>query len=886
MTELPDAVRQGRFRDVPAVVRGLSPADRAAALRGLKALRAEVRDWGWDRWDEGCAAQRALLVAGAACHDDAAAAAGWIAARDLRRWVPVPYEQVVEAVADRDRAWLGDVAHRLARRSATARDDYPLIHELVRRAGCAVPRTDGYLHGWVDSLSRHGARPDLASDPQAPDLVPRLFETVGAAQALVWRKEWTDALAALPATGTVARTVLVDGCVARLLLGGRQADLRFFLGLLTALEPTADEEAAHTADWAALAAQAPSPVAGHALEVLSRLAEAGRLPVRQAAEASASVLFRPEKKLVRAQLSLLARILRDDAGAAGELLPVVAELFGHEDTGMQEQALGLVGRHLGAVDADVRRALAGTAADLLSPVHRAAAVDVFGDLPEPAGADGPYEELLPPAPERGRVAPAPRALPELVGDLAEALRPGDPDPIGVERVLAGLVRHAHTDPAALREALTALLPGLWWQRETRLGPDRLEGLHLVLAALLGRVDPGDLRRALRRQAGPEVCAGERLALVWLARTQEAALRVLTEPLPFLLATPTWHTGSVDAGELVARLAEYRRLDARPAECDLAQALLRVERTGPGAAAAAEAAGALGTRAGDRLAAWLAGPAPYGPGTRVPTEAARPGRAREAGRPPVVPVAVATPGRPALCAGLPPALRALAEPFAGTDDRCSCRGPVTGLQLTVLPEDRETLAAWLLPRVARATETEEPDGARWLPVLAEAGGEAGPSLHLAVAYGLGARHSEDRLAAVDALLVLATRGELDAARLGRDLAELVRLGTVKVNRLADAVRTAAATGAYATVWTVLGAALPTLLTGGEPPRGLGELLAVGGDCAERCGDARHLPGGPPEGLAEVAARRGSTRLAVQARRLAQALRAGEQRPAGRPAKRSA
>ncbi|MFJ3160673.1 DUF7825 domain-containing protein [Streptomyces kanasensis] len=881
MTELLDAVRQGRFRDVPGLVRGLAPADRAAALGGLKALRAEVRDWGWGRWDEGCAVQRALLVAGAACHGDAAAAGAWIAARDLRRWVPVPHEQVLEAVADRDPAWLGDLAHRLAGRSATARDDYSLIRELVRRAGCAVPKTDGYVHGWADSLSRRGARPDLVSDPQAPELVPRLFETAEAAEGLVWRKDWTEALVALPAAGTVTRPVLVDGCVSRLLRGGRQGDVRFFLGLLSALELTADEERARAADWAALAADAPSTVAGYALEVLSRLAASGHLPVRQAAEASASVLFRTEKKLVRAQLSLLGRILRDDPGAAGELLPVVAELFGHEDTDLQERAVKLVGRHLGAVDADVRAVLVGTAVELLSPVHRDLAAEVFGGLPEQAGADGPYEELLPPAPERQRVAPAAGTLPELVRDLAVALRPGEPDPIDDERVLDGLVRHAHADPDALREAVSALLPGVWWRDETRLGPQRLDGLHLVLAALLGRVDPGDLRRALRREAAPEACVHDRLAHVRLARAQEVALRVRTEPLPFLLATPTWHTGAVDAAELVARLAEYRRLDVRPAECDLAQALLRVERRGPGTAAAAEAAAALGTPAGERLgAALLEGRPGYGPGTRVVVEAARDARARDAGRPPVVRAAVTTPEPPGMRQWFPPGLRALARPFAGTDDGCHCWGTVSGHLLTVLPEDRETLATWLLPQVTRAVDDEGRDGARFLPALAEAGGEAGPSLHLVLACGLGARHSEDRLAAVDALLVLATRGELDPARLGRDLAELVRLGTVKVNRLADAVRTAAATGAYATVWTVLAAALAPLLTGGEPPRGLGEVLAVAADCAERCGDARHLPGGPPEGLAGTAARRGSSRLVVQARRLAAALGIAEQRPARR------
>ncbi|MCY0957845.1 hypothetical protein [Streptomyces sp. H27-H5] len=121
----------------------------------------------------------------------------------------------------------------------------------------------------------------------------------------------------------------------------------------------------------------------------------------------------------------------------------------------------------------------------------------------------------------------------------------------------------------------------------------------------------------------------------------------------------------------------------------------------------------------------------------------------------------------------------------------------------------------------------------------------------MATGLGSRHAEDRPGAVDALLVLAGRGELDAPLIGRDLAELVGLGTVKANRLADSARTAAATGAYATTWTLLAGAIPALLArDAAPPPGTGE-----------------LPAAPdPEGLAVQASRPGSSRLVAQPRRL--------------------
>ncbi|MEU1163848.1 hypothetical protein ABZ372_25730, partial [Streptomyces sp. NPDC005921] len=154
-----------------------------------------------------------------------------------------------------------------------------------------------------------------------------------------------------------------------------------------------------------------------------------------------------------------------------------------------------------------------------------------------------------------------------------------------------------------------------------------------------------------------------------------------------------------------------------------------------------------------------------------------------------------------------------------------------------------------------------------------GGPAGESTLLCLAYGLGARHPEDRLAAVDALLVLAARGQLDAERLGADLGQLVRRGAVKPLRLAESARTAAATGANTTIWEMLRHTLPVqladLATAGTTvpasARGLGELLSVAAECAERSGARGVLPH-----LSQAAARRGSSRLVVQARRLREAL----------------
>ncbi|MCU7821766.1 DUF6493 family protein, partial [Kitasatospora sp. DSM 101779] len=191
-------------------------------------------------------------------------------------------------------------------------------------------------------------------------------------------------------------------------------------------------------------------------------------------------------------------------------------------------------------------------------------------------------------------------------------------------------------------------------------------------------------------------------------------------------------------------------------------------------------------------------------------------------------------------------------------------PASERWTAILPHHREETAARLIERFAAAADFDERGAPQLLPALAEAGGPAGPAVHLALAYGLGARHREDRTAAVDALLVLAARGDLDGALLGRESAELVALGPVKPNRLTDSLRAAADTGAHGTVWSVLAAALPQLLAG-EPPRGIGDLLAVAADCARRC-TAR----GAIREVTSLAARGGSSRAVREAAALQEVL----------------
>ncbi|MFD8999678.1 DUF6493 family protein [Streptomyces sp. NPDC059582] len=885
MSSLMDAVRAGRTADVVRLLDGMTDAERRAVLPGLKALRKELRPVRWER--EAMRAHPALHLAGAACETGAAAVTSWIAGADVN-WSSSRLALLLHVLGDRDSTWLAEVTRRLAERPVSSGVAYELMAGLVRLSGRPVPTTDAYVRGWVEHTSstwRHGATvlDQLREDPHLARLTAALFETDDIGGPLEWGSaegpdNWADALARLTAEGALDRTATVDACVARLLRGGTAADHRAFLRLLKALALTRDEERERTADWLALASDSVSVVASHAQSVLGALALDGGLPPRRLGEMSAAVLFRSEKKLMRAQLVLLGKVLPRDPSAAEELLPVVAQAFGHDDPYVQERALRLVERHLGKVDsAQVRAGLAEAAGQLI-PVLRTRAVRTLGAASRDE-APVAHVEVLPPVPEPLRLAPAPGSAIELATELGAVLA-SEGDVASFERALDGLVRLAYSDREGLMEALVPVMARRWWNRartdaeyvyrpDAHYGAsfkgfhDAEDGLDLVLATLAGEGPDTRLRLGVSRGSTARSCAHSALARAFDARLWEVAHRISTDPLPFLLSTPSWSTGLLEPDELVERLDSYRRLGADAGAADFAQALLRVRRTDRTAAtAAAIRAAALGTPEGTRLAAWLTSEAPSMPSRRRRTSGPR--------------VLVEAAELLELQMKFPAEFAHLGRPAGVFDGHRYCPHWNHELRrhwLAVLPERRELVAVRLL-RDLSGVAVDDARGADVLPLLAESGGEAGDAVHLCLAYGLGARHAQDRLAAVDALLVLAARAELDGARLGADLGELVRSGAVKPQRLADSLRTAAATGANATIWGLLGHALPLLLadlsvdgaTG--PARGLGELLAVAAECAERSGARGDLPH-----LAQAAARRGSSRLVTQARRLRSALTEG-------------
>ncbi|MFB6632023.1 DUF6493 family protein [Streptomyces sp. NPDC056362] len=899
----------GASGEVPALLAPLDAAGRKAALTRLRALRAEVRDGKWAEPPHVPSRIRsALYVAGAGCLTTPESAASWLGARDLSaREEDGPL--ALAALGDPDPEWAADLARRLSRRRAVAEDSYPLLRGLVVRSGYAVPPTDGYVIGWTRHLTGDRLVERLRADPQTPVLVAHALAMAEPPEQLtrpVDRRpeaQWPPALAALVGEGVLDRAEVLDACVSRLVRGGPLRSLRLALETVRLLAPGAAELRARIPDWVGISADAPSLVAGYAQDLLAELASAGALPVGALAELTTGVLFRTEKKLVRAQLALVGHVLEREPDAAGELLPALTEAFGNEDTELQERALRLVGRHLADASPEVRRELGGAAA-LLSPAHRRAAEELFGaDLIREAAL--PYEEILPPVPETRRPAAPATTVEELVAELVgQGLAE---DPVAFERALDGLVRLAHRDRAGVAAAVREAFPSPGWEQETHSFPHEAQGIHVVLAGLIGLLDPAlaDVHRT--KGHGADACLHQALSGVLDARLRETAVLVGTDALPFLLAAPTRLTGAIDPPVLVERLREYRDADVEPAPADLAQALLRVLRGDPSAGRAAEEAAALGTPAGDRLAAWLRDEAAVGVSVRLLR------RDDEAARYSLEDRLVVDVGaHQAVRAEFPPAFQWLGGVPEATPRRCHHGIEGRAQWAPVLPADRELLAACLLPTLAHGVDGDARDATEPLTALVEADGPVGRAVLLALAFGLGSVDADDRLRAVDAVLVLAARGELDARRLGGELARLVAEGSVKPNRLADAARTAAATGAYGTVWAILAATLPRLLGAAEPTtetetaaetetktameseteaeseteeraeprtaatarpvRGLGEVLSVAADCVERCGAREEVAG-----LDALASERSSTRLVVQAKRLRNALRQRADQP---------
>ncbi|CAL9612917.1 hypothetical protein SUDANB120_05684 [Streptomyces sp. enrichment culture] len=465
---------------------------------------------------------------------------------------------------------------------------------------------------------------------------------------------------------------------------------------------------------------------------------------------------------------------------------------------------------------------------------------------------------------RGGVAGGYRlAAAEAVARAAGELIGGDGGSVPeYEALLDAVVRLAGRDRAALAAALQPVVEQ--WPGPYQPQAAAARRLLAVVRSAAGPVEPGPAEPSRFL----ETCQHEAVDVLLAARAGEVcSLLRRGVAVPMLLATSDSADGTLDPRELVMRLTEYEQAGARPGPADLGQALLRCGG-GPADPDVVAAAEELELPEGQRVAAWLrAGglPQPELTVEREPGEPEPPSRRRRArvGR------------RILVGTGELPGRGDFPRPFWSLFRRFE---PMIGCNhlllrsrerhaAAALPWHPEIVASRLLAQVAAtADQNGSGDGSPdFLPALARSAGPAGPAVHLAVAYGLGARPDPARAAAVEALAGLAARGRLDGALLGAHVARLVLLGTLKLPVVTASLREAAgASGGAAAVWPVVAAALPELLAppgSGGPVRPHVPLLALAADCAAACGARGTVPG-----VDTLATRPGSAPSTREARRL--------------------
>ncbi|MDR8409893.1 DUF6493 family protein [Nonomuraea sp. 3-1Str] len=834
-----------------AVVAGLTGDERGEVARELPGHLAVLKreaaggERPWDIWSDGGRGwAEPLRVAGAGTIGGAAAAAVWLNRREFQRFWDQPDDvpHILHAVAARSPEWQADLAARLALRLRGTDNDsgrsVRLALELLRRTGAEPPAHDPLTLAWVRVWP-----PDPGGAPLLDAMLPRLFEVEGVGRLLRADEERPVRLAALAARGRISRAFLLDGCVSRFLRGGTAADLRFFVRLHEALDPAPDEVAGRRRDYARLLPAAPANVADLALR---RLRSAGPLDPEEAAEAVEGLVFRAEGRLVRAGLAWLDRLVRDHPGDLDGYAPALATALVCEAGEARDRAARLALKHAGRFTPDGASAIRDAVA-LMPAGEGVELAQVFGGDPVPALPDPArfIPPSLPPAPRPARMPPPVTAPEALTG-----FTPSEYDWLAPERWLDAFVRLAASDRRGLTEALapvaarfrTRVLWGRpWWHAD-----------EWVMAMAKELTDPGTERRAAERTTSfgapatiqervPESGHARLSRLMPLRRYAEVyeALTAGTLP-PYLLATPTYASGLLDAAELVERLEGYERDGVEPLPVDLEQALLRLSRT-----ASAEVAGRAArlTGAAGRTVARLLSADRVDPRVELRWED--------------------TPNGPLIV----PVLFAGGSGITVLDGEMthSRRDEVLELLLPVLASHRDLAAAHAVHGLLSYAPYSKP-GLDALTALAAAEGPAGDGVGFLVAYHLCESPEE----AVPRLLELAASGGLPGEGTGRGLAALLRYDETRWEYrcyspagVLRALEELARRGAHREVWGVLAG----LLTGYLP--GPGEratsthtrMMTLAADVAGWAG-AR----GALAPVAELAARPRETGLVRQAGRL--------------------
>ncbi|NUR48720.1 MAG: hypothetical protein HOV71_11335 [Hamadaea sp.] len=792
-----------------AFLKKLSEKERKAAFPAVVAYtKEELRDW-----RGGYAAVAGLAFLGCA---PTAKRAMTALNRGSLRWERrlIPRRMAVGLLAQRDVPWLGELAQLWAQTSALADvDEWLLVDAIAGLAGIAPPVTAGFARGWIAWIrSETDPHDAITTGHYAPLLLPMLFEddTMGRELESTFRGAgFNHALLRLAGDDPKIRATLVDGCLARLLRGGRPGDLRPFVTLHDELRVTPEEIGARIADYAGLADADLGTVAGLAQRSLRQADEAGLLEVDTLLDVTAVIVRRKEKGLIKTQISWVRKAAKR---------------------------------------------------------HPERSTDLLASLDLPA-----TPELLPLAPPVAPTVPEmppPLTTPAEVAEELSAIMSGDRSSVTLERVLAAVVELYGRDRAGLAAAIGPIVepnrphlvaqwaPGYWKQLGAvlcdLLEPPERRSMWLMEAFAELRADHAIVKPLADPERSPSALLEIRLATItrYLRRS----------PVPRLVATPTRRNGHLDPEVLLDRLEQAERDGWQPWRADLVQALLRLPRTDPGDGVRRRA-DRLASPAGQAFAAQLrAGHvdpvvvayAQEGKGGRYQWYGLLPDRRMAVT---MEPPASANPVVTALFS-LPRHKKPQGSPWIS--------GSGAPLWTAALPSHREVVAAWSLAQLAMSAERgDSGEAAQILPLLAETQGPTGPATQLALVYGMTAPDAAERVAAVDALLGFGA--DVDWRATGRHLGDCVAAGSLVLSRAATALRDTAEAGAVGTAYEIAVGALPALLALPKTRVGTADLLQLAERCARTLGRRDRI-----EGLDAVADRGGGSQYAKAAKGLRDAL----------------
>ncbi|MFF5229791.1 DUF6493 family protein [Dactylosporangium sp. NPDC000521] len=803
--EWPDLLpmlQKGNFAATVEALRDLDEPHRAELGRKLVALRGDAGTWFNPQQ------ATAYAVAAVGCASTAAKAVTVIARRGWP-WSPIQPQPVLRAAADRGVPWLGELATRLAAklpRDGGSLPPWRLVADLVVATGVPVPTSERFVDGWLLSLqvTEHDKAmlDKLRSSPFTDVLLPHAFErdqiafTVGrhdpASGKWITLPGILFAVAALVEEGRFPRADILDRCLDALLASRPKSVLHAFVSFHDELAPTEAEVAERTTIYLKLLTDAMGSVATMAQKALKTAEAAGTLELESLLDASRTVLTRSEKGLVKAQLIWLEKLAKRHPARIAEFAEVFAVAADHPDVQTRDRSAAFLAKH----------AVAGV-------------VDVQVVSPEP--------DLLT-APVAAADMPEPIASPDELAEEIAALDQTDWQTVPFERVLAAVVRMHAADPVGLRAAIAPVLQRAgnrigdgWWgtdgHRRTvamvTAALNKAAGLPFVLddAARALKGTPADFRLGN---------AYAKLQGVLTLRLAEIVVRLSTDPVPSLVATPTLVNGLIDPAALVERLARAEREGWQPWKRDLRQALYRLP-TGVDDDTLRQAR-ALTSDAGRALVEWLENGGVGRPDVRV----VRVHRQRaERGRylewlPESRFYATSTPDR----SGLDPYwLTELTAPPVVNGDSSSGLG-LAALWPAVLPSQREVVAACLLPLIAGAADLDSGRGdAKLLPLLADLAGPVGPATLTALAYGLAASQPDERIAALDALVALGAADGFDGGELGGQLARMAGTKLIVLSRVVTQLEDAGRI-APALTWRIAAGALGGLLPAetGKPAPG--------------------------------------------------------------------